>query len=485
MTAIAAVIGAWSLTDAQTAGTSGAQVPNVEAIMAANTPVLAPVSAMPAVATLKETTPAEADAATAATTAMSDKMAKIHSGIQNILQAGSNLLVSHKTLSVGKGDTLMDILVRNKVPKNEAHEAIAALSKVYNPRDLNTGHAITVFFHQDPSLSEPAFSGMEIQQDTVKTVVVNKEDNGSYKAGSHEKEVNRETKAYRGTINSSLYVSAKAAGVPDGVILDLIKMYSWNVDFQRDLHAGDKFEVMYDQYKTVDGDIVPGKGVISYAKLTINNSEMPYYRYEDRSGDVAYYDGKGQSAKKSLMKTPIDGARISSGFGVRRHPVLGYSKMHKGIDFAAPTGTPIYAAGEGKIVKMGPFSSYGNYIRIKHSNGIETAYAHMKGFKAGLRSGARVKQGEVIGYVGTTGRSTGAHLHYEILVNNKHVNPNSIKLPTGTALAGRDLAAFKAFVGQTDRQFDKIDSDAPAVSLNVKPVVKTAAVKTPAKSANR
>lgn len=409
--------------------------------------------------------------ASAAPDAQQPVLSKIQSGLTTLLDAGSELFVAEKKVEIAKGDTLMDLLVRNRVPRDEAYNAIQALAKVYDPRDLNPGHEITVFFHQDPSIADPKFSGLQIEKDTVNTVTVNRDDSGSYKVDQEEKQIHRTINGFRGEINGSLYVSAKAQGVPDSVILDMIKMYSFNVDFQRDIQKGDKFEVMYEDFVTEDGDQAPGKGNIVFAKLTLGDKQMPLYRYTDRSGFSGYYDEKGQSGKKSLMKTPIDGARISSGFGMRKHPVLGYSKMHKGMDFAAPKGTPIYAAGDGKIEKIGPFSSYGNYIKIRHQSGIETAYAHMKGFKAGLKAGARVRQGEVIGYVGTTGRSTGAHLHYEVLVAGKQVNPNSIKLPTGTTLAGKDLSGFKAQIGQINRQFDKLGSG--TVVSDAAPVTKT------------
>lgn len=397
-------------------------------------------------------------------TPIADKIAAIQTGIGNILQAGADALVSTKTVAVGKGDTLMELLVRNNVPRSEAHEAIAALSKVYDPRALNVGHEITVFFHKDPSIADPTFSGLSIEKDIISTVTVNRADDGSFSVDQAEKAVHKDLKAFRGTIDSSLYVSAKAQGVPDAVILDLIKMYSWNVDFQRDIQGGDSFEVLYEEYATEDGEIVPGKGDIIYAQLNLSGRGLPLFRFEDSTGDVDYFDAEGRSGKRPLMKTPIDGARLSSGFGMRRHPVLGFNKMHKGIDFAAPRGTPIYAAGDGTIVKLGRFSSYGNYIKIRHRTGLETAYAHMNGYKAGLKAGSRVKQGQVIGYVGTTGRSTGPHLHYELLVDGKHSNPNSLKLPTGKALAGKDLKAFKTSVAETARLFDRKKGSAPAVA---------------------
>ncbi len=405
------------------------------------------------------------------TAVLADKIASIQTGISNILQAGTDML-SKKTVAVGKGDTLMELLVRNNVPRSEAHEAIAALSKIYDPGDLNPGHEITVFFHQDPSIADPAFSGLSIEKDTINTVIVNRSVDGSYSVDQEEKTVHRGLKAFKGRIDSSLYISAKAQNVPDAVILDLIKMYSWNVDFQRDIQGGDAFEVMYEEYATEDGEIVPGKGEIVYAMLDLSGNQMPYYRFEDSTGDVDYFDQEGKSAKRPLMKTPIDGARLSSGFGMRRHPVLGYSKMHKGVDFAAARGTPIYAAGDGTIEKLGKFSSYGNYIRIRHRGDIKTAYAHLNGYKSGLKSGSRVRHGQVIGYVGTTGRSTGPHLHYEVMVNGAQVNPNSIKLPTGKALAGKDLKAFQSMRAQNVQAFNSKLQKAPAVASLATPATR-------------
>lgn len=374
--------------------------------------------------------------------------------------------VAEKKINVGKGDTLMDLLVKKAdLPRDEAHQVVQALKKVYDPRDLSPRHEITVFFHQNPSIADPKFSGLRIEKDMLNTVVLNLADEGKYTVSEEEKQVRKGMKAYRGTINNSLYVDARAQGVPDAVIFDLIKMYSFSVDFQREIQRGDQFEVMYEEYRTEDGDFVPGRGEIVYAQLVLSGDNMPLYRFEDNGGIVAYYDAEGRSAKKPLMRTPIDGARLSSGFGMRKHPVLGYSKMHKGVDFAAPRGTPIYAAGDGVVEKMGKNGSYGNYVRIRHGGGMKTAYAHMKGFKAGLFTGAKVKQGEVIGYVGSTGRSTGPHLHYEVIVGGKQVNPNSLKSPTSKALAGKDLKSFKTAMAAAQQKFREI-GNATTVASN-------------------
>lgn len=416
---------------------------------------------------------AQSGASAESSSALSRKLASIQSGIDTILEASSEALTSTRTLVVGKGDTLMDLLVRNNVPRQEAHEAIAALSKIYDPRDLSPKHEVTVFFNRDPSIADPKFQGLAIEKDVLSTVTVNRADDGAYTVGEDTKDTERKLKAFRGDINSSLYVSAKSQGVPDGVILELIKLYSLNVDFQRDIQSGDAFEVMYEQHETASGDVVPGKSNVLFARLDLGDRSLPMYRFVDADGDTSYYDAEGKSAKRSIMKTPIDGARLSSGFGMRRHPVLGYSKMHKGVDFAAPRGTPIYAAGDGKIVKLGNFSSYGKYIKIRHQSGLETAYAHMNGYKAGLKNGARVKQGQIIGYVGTTGRSTGPHLHFEVIQNGKHVSPNSLKLPSGKALAGKELKAFKAQVAELDRQF-KDEAGNAAVAAKTDNKVKVA-----------
>ena len=395
---------------------------------------------------------------------LTQQINNIQKGITRILEASTDV-VAQKHVSVTKGDTLMDILVRNNIPRDEAHNAITALSKVYDPRDLYPGSDITVFFHRDPSLAGAKFSGLRIEKDTVNSVIVNRAEDGSFKVNQEAKAVHREMRAFRGRINNSLYVDAQAQGVPDGVILDLIKMYSWGVDFQREIQPGDAFEIMYEESVTDGGVVAPGKTSIAYAKLTLSERAMPLYFYEDRAGDRDFFGPTGESAKKPLMKTPIDGARISSGFGMRRHPVLGYTKMHKGIDFAAPRGTPIYAAGDGVIEKAGKFSSYGNYVRIRHRAGLETAYAHMNGFRSGIKSGSRVKQGEVIGYVGTTGRSTGPHLHYEILMSGRQVNPAAVKLAGGRSLSGKDLKTFKAVVSRRNAEFEKALHPAGAIPL--------------------
>jgi len=226
----------------------------------------------------------------------------------------------------------------------------------------------------------------------------------------------------------------------------MIRAYSHAIDFQRDVHPGDKFEVLYDQPTAHDGTPV-GQGVIIYAAIEVAGKVKPLYRVTFGDGTVDYFDEKGASVKRALLRTPVDGARMTSGFGMRMHPLLGYSKMHQGVDFGAPTGTPIFAAGSGIVAESGFKGSYGRYIRLRHNSKVDTAYAHMSRFARGIYPGAHVNQGDVIGFVGTSGRSTGAHLHFEVLVAGHQVNPLSVNMPMGRVLEGQALGQFRQ--GQT------------------------------------
>lgn len=358
---------------------------------------------------------------------------------------------SDRVVTISKGDALGVVMQKEGVGAAEVHNIIESMRKHFDPRDLKIGQ--DVHMHFEPADGEAGYqlTDMKIALNPLKTLTVSR-DGEAFNAAMEEKEVKEVIQAQKAVIKNSLYGSAAKAGIPKGIVSDAIKIYSQNVDFQRDVHAGDSLEVMYNTHQTEDG-YVASTGEVLYARLTLAGREIPLYRYETADGNVDYYGPDGQSTKKTLMKTPIDGARMSSGFGMRRHPVLGYSKMHKGMDFAAPTGTPIYAAGEGVVKKAGRFSSYGNYIRIRHRGDLDTAYGHMSRIAAGIKPGTRVKQGQIIGYVGTTGRSTGPHLHYEILVANKQVNPRGVNLPIGQALAGRDLRNFKSHVAEVNNQY--------------------------------
>lgn len=358
---------------------------------------------------------------------------------------------SDRIVTISAGDALGKVMQDEGIASGEVHNIIEAMDEHFNPRDLKAGQDIHMHFEPGDSDGSYKLTDMKIQLNPLKTLIVSR--NGEdFESALEEKEVKEVVLAQKTMIKNSLYGSAAKAGIPKSIVSDAIKIYSQNIDFQRDVQSGDTLEVMYESHQTEDG-YVAKTGNVLYAQLTLSGRKIPLYRYESADGAVDYYGRDGQSTKKTLMKTPIDGARMSSGYGMRRHPVLGYGKMHKGIDFAAPTGTPIYAAGEGVVKKAGRFSSYGNYVQIRHRGDLDTAYAHMSKIAANVKPGQRVKQGQIIGYVGTTGRSTGPHLHYEILVAGRQVNPRGVNLPVGHALAGRDLKRFKAKVGEVDSQF--------------------------------
>lgn len=369
---------------------------------------------------------------------------------------------SDRIVTIGKGDALGKVMQKEGVGASEVHEIIEAMGKNFDPRDLKVGQDIHMHFEPHAEEGGYKLTDLKIELNPLKTITVSR--NGDeFESALEEKEVKQVIQAQKAVIKTSLYGSAAKAGIPKTVVSEAIRIYSQNVDFQRDVHSGDSLEVMYETHQTEDGYIAK-TGNVLFAQLTLDGRKIPLYRYESADGAVDFYGPDGQSTKKTLMKTPVDGARMSSGFGMRRHPVLGYSKMHKGVDFAAPTGTPIYAAGDGKITKSGRFSSYGNYVRIKHRGDLDTAYAHMSKIASGIKPGQRVKQGQIIGYVGTTGRSTGPHLHYEVLVASKPVNPRGINLPVGQALAGRDLKKFKSHMAEVNNQFAAIANGAVKVA---------------------
>ena len=396
-------------------------------------------------------------------TAIADKATNIFRPIQSKVAqqpnkahflSGANTtrqLAMTEVVKINKGDTLNQIFSTFDIPRNIAIEAVESLKGIFSPRDFRVGQQITLLFRPSNEGTRE-FRGYRFAADPLREVIVlDTKGTGEFDATVVTKELKTVTMAKQGVITNSLIGAGNRAGVPRSILAEMIRVYSFSIDFQRDIHEGDKFEVLYQAKVDKDGN-VHGTGDMLYAKLVLDDKEEAIYRFE--SGGVSdYYKADGSSIRRGLIRTPIDGARMSSGFGFRRHPILGYSKMHKGVDFAAPTGTPIYAAGDGVLGKVGWVNGYGNYIKIRHNNSLSTAYGHMSRFAKGMRAGVRVKQGQVIGYVGTTGRSTGPHLHYEVHINGVQVNPIGVKVPTANKLAGAELNRFKGTVGQKNTQF--------------------------------
>ena len=245
----------------------------------------------------------------------------------------------------------------------------------------------------------------------------------------------------KSVINNNLYSSAIQSGIEPNIIIEFARIFGFEVDFQRDIRKGDWFELLYEKFED-DNERVRDTGKIIYASMFVNGEEINLYHFKDKNSDD-FFNIKGQSITKSLMKTPINGARLSSSFGMRKHPILGYNKMHRGTDFAAPSGTPIMASGSGTITRARWCGGGGNCVKIRHNSTYETIYAHMKSFARGIKEGRKVKQGQIIGYVGSTGMSTGPHLHYEVVVNGKKVNSQRLKLPSGKKLKGEARKDFE------------------------------------------
>ncbi|WPZ35813.1 peptidoglycan DD-metalloendopeptidase family protein [Thalassobaculum sp. OXR-137] len=366
-----------------------------------------------------------------------------------------------RVVTVAPGDTLIKLLMDNGVDRATAHTAIDRLSDVYDVRRLQIGQDIVLTFQEQAA--GPAFLGLSLQPSAERDIEVRADTDSGFVAEEVVRELEHRDDFAAAKIQSSLYEAALDAGMPIDVLVSLVRVFSFDVDFQRDVQAGDSFEVMFDTYEDELGNRVRN-GEIQYASMTLSGKKVTFYRYTPASGITDYFDPKGQSVRKTLMRTPIDGARLSSGFGKRKHPILGYTKMHKGVDFAARSGTPIMAAGDGVVEIAGRNGGYGNYVRLRHNSTIKTAYAHMSKFAKGMGKGKRVKQGDIIGYVGTTGRSTGPHLHYEVLVDNRQENPMSVKLPAGEQLKGKELDKFRRFLPAIDQRVASLRSNTAVAS---------------------
>lgn len=345
-----------------------------------------------------------------------------------------------RELRVGSGETLAGLLVRAGASQSETHAALVSLNQVYDPRRLRPGQSINLFFQREGE--GPRLTGLAFRSEPGVSVTANRTTSGGFAAREVEMPLTFEIARIAAPVETSLYASALGLGATDREIAALADAFSYDVDFQRDVRAGDQFELVFERFYDDENNTVR-TGELLFVSLESRRGSRAFYSFlapgESRPD---WYDSEGKSARRFLMKTPINGARLSSGFGMRRHPILGYSRMHRGTDFAAPTGTPILAAGEGVVVRAGPFGTYGNYIRLRHGDGYETAYAHLSRFARGIRAGTRVRQGQIIGYVGTTGRSTGPHLHYEVMRRGQSINPMSLRASTSRNLEGRSLELF-------------------------------------------
>lgn len=363
-----------------------------------------------------------------------------------------------KTFIVKKGDNFISILQSVGLSYDEAHKLSLTLKKIYNPANIRIGQKIVISGIYDNKLKKlSSLDNITIFENSIKSYSLFKNDSGIMDAKIIEEELISEVNSASGTISGSLSKSMNKQGVPNKIVQEFVKIFSYSVDFRRDVRKGDKFEIIFENNITKDGKVA-SYGDILYAGLQLKNEKVALYRYTDAKGNSDYYTEKGQAMKKTLHKKPLSfqNARISSPFGKRKHPIKKRWIIHWGVDYAAPKGTKIFAGGDGVIQIAKYNGGYGNYIKIRHNSEYSTAYGHMWKFAKGIKPGVRVKQGQVIGYVGSTGLSTGPHLHYEVIRNGKRVNPTTIRAATGNNLAGNNLKKFKLMVRDIKSSYSKM-----------------------------
>ena len=339
---------------------------------------------------------------------------------------------------ISKGETFHNILDSYSIKKNDISEIKKILPKNININKLNTNQKIELTIDQSVNqLQEFIFK----LSNTEKIYVSKNSKTNKFELKNVITKLNREILYKENIILQSLYKSASEQKVPANIIIEFARIYGFQVDFQRDIRKRDSFQIMYEIFTNKNKKIIE-TGNILFANLNLSGENNMLYFF-DKKGSEGHYDQNGKSIKKALMKTPINGARLSSPFGMRKHPIDGFNKMHRGTDFAAPMGTPIMASGDGIIKKAGWCGGGGNCIVIRHNSTYQTVYAHMSKFAKNIRSGVRVRQGQTIGYVGSTGKSTGPHLHYEVIVNGKKINSQTLKLPSGKILKGEERKIFE------------------------------------------
>ena len=360
---------------------------------------------------------------------------------KSINQIFDNLVPRYKNIDhkISSGETFDKILNNYSIPNEEINQIKKKLNSDYDINNLKPNLEIKITI--DQSNNKKITSFLFPVSRTEKIQLTRNLDSNLFEKKIIITNLNKKIIFKEGKITQSLYKTAIDLKVQPNVIIEFARIYGFQVDFQRDIRKNDNFQIMYEVFEDDDGKIFE-TGNIIFADLKLSGKNNALYYFE-KKGSEGHYDENGKSVEKALMKTPINGARLSSAFGMRKHPIDGFNKMHRGTDFAAPMGTPIMASGSGLITRARWCGGGGNCIKIKHNSTYETIYAHMKNFARGIKEGIRVKQGQIIGYVGSTGKSTGPHLHYEVVVNGKKVNSQKLKLPSGKTLKGKEREIFE------------------------------------------
>jgi murein DD-endopeptidase MepM/ murein hydrolase activator NlpD len=356
-------------------------------------------------------------------------------------------LVEHRTLEVARGESLVQALRRAGATYEEGRAADTQLEQVMDVDGVKPGLSLTATFER--AGVQPRLTGVSFRSAPGAVVSLNLAHDGAFRARLISMPLTFEVAHAAGKVETSLYDAAVKAGAGEREIQAIADVFAYDIDFQRDIFPGDTFEIVFERYRDDAGQTVR-TGEALFVSLQTRGGQKSYYRFKPPVGDYDWYDPEGRTARKFLMKTPINGARLSSGFGMRTHPVLGFSRMHRGVDFAAPVGTPVMAAGDGVVERVGWGGGLGNMVQIRHADGYETVYGHMSGFARGLRVGEQVRQGQLIGYVGSTGMSTGPHLHYEVILRGDHINPMDMRVPTGRNLETAAMSQFRAEKARID-----------------------------------
>lgn len=360
---------------------------------------------------------------------------------------GGKTVGNIKQTKLMKNETLHNMLLRINFDNDNIIKIISSIQMLSNSKDilkaLPTGMRVSY-----SNNSKIIGGALKLSYNKTKDLFIWQNNDNNYNARIVFRPTRLKKTYITGAIKSSFYNSAIEAGIPENTLFEMVKLLGFSVDFQRDIREGDTFEVLFSKQIDVLDDKVIDTMPIRYLSITLSGNKEKFFEFKDKDGYIRYYDEQGKSSRRTLMKTPINGARLSSRYGNRKHPILDYNKMHRGVDFSAPVGTPIFASGDGIIEKAGWNGSYGRYIRIRHNGAYKTAYAHLSGFNKNIKVGQRISQGKVIGYVGSSGRSTGPHLHYEVLLNNQQINPMKVKLPSGKNISKNDLNNFKAHINK-------------------------------------
>ena len=349
---------------------------------------------------------------------------------------------------IKKGDTIQKILKKYKVKNREIQTVIDQYKKYGNPNQLLVGNKIDIIIEENSSVSKNSIVKFSVPVTKSTTISITKNEENKIISKKIITKLYKKKTLSENIIQKNLYSAAMEVNINPDTIIEFARIFGFEIDFQRDIRENDYFKILYEKYFDENGEYIKS-GSILYAHMSVNGREITLYKFGDDKG-YGYFDINGKSVEKALMKTPINGARLSSGYGLRKHPILGFTKLHTGTDFAAPMGTPIMASGSGTITRAKWCGGGGNCIKIKHNSTYETIYAHMKNFAAGMKVGKKVRQGQIIGYVGSTGMSTGPHLHYVVIVNGKKVNSQKLKLPSGKVLKDKERTEFEIHRIKTD-----------------------------------